>query len=113
MSSYHSQCTVSDKTLASLSKHVLQELLPTQDEDEEDGHTSISGSAALPLTVVESCITSTLTRSNYGLDAMNGGKLPAAVCIWRWEVKEHLRDWLPKNARDKAELRLAERLQVG
>lgn len=90
----------------------MQQLLPTEDEDEDDGSTPTPASTALPLTVVEGCIKLILTRNNYGLDAINGAKPPAAVCIWRWEVKECLRDWLPKNAREKAELRLAERLQV-
>lgn len=54
-----------------------------------------------------------MSRNNYGLDAANGAKVPAALCVWRWEVKEEHRDWLPKNGRDKAELRMAERVQVG
>jgi len=53
-----------------------------------------------------------MQRNNYGLDCNDGGKVPAALCVWRWEVKEQFRDWLPKNGREKAESRQAERIQV-
>ncbi|KAJ7752021.1 chromatin assembly factor 1 subunit A-domain-containing protein [Mycena metata] len=76
----------SDKTLSALSKHILQELLPVQDEDDEQNMPP-----PLTLPVVESV------------------KAPAAVCVWRWEAKPAHLDWLPKNAREKAENRIAER----
>ncbi|KAJ7632455.1 chromatin assembly factor 1 subunit A-domain-containing protein [Roridomyces roridus] len=93
----------SDKTLSALSKHILQELLPAQDEDNDE-------QTPLPLTlpVVENAIKSVVNRNNYGLDGLPGVKPPAAVCVWRWEANAHL-DWLPKSARDKAETRMAER----
>jgi hypothetical protein len=70
-------------------------------------------SASLPLSVVEAAVKSILIRKNYGLDApLGGGKLPTALCVWRWEVKEEHRDWLPKAVREKADGRLAERIQV-
>ncbi len=39
-------------------------------------------------------------------------KLPASLCVWRWEVKNEYWDWLPKAGQAKAESRLAERVQV-
>ncbi|GLB35372.1 putative chromatin assembly factor 1 subunit A [Lyophyllum shimeji] len=101
----------SDKTLAALSKHIRQELLPTQDDD-EDHNGGATALEALPLSAVENAIKTVTQRNNYGLDGIGGGKAPAAVCVWRWEVKEQHRDWLPKNAREKAESRLSERVQA-
>ncbi|KAG6885997.1 hypothetical protein C0993_006113 [Termitomyces sp. T159_Od127] len=100
----------SDKTLPALTKHIRQGLLPTQDDDEE-GDTA-AAQVALPLNVVETAIKAVMQRNNYGLDSIGGGKVPAAVCVWRWEVKDQHRDWLPKNAREKAESRLTERVQA-
>ncbi|KAG6831301.1 hypothetical protein H0H92_011508 [Tricholoma furcatifolium] len=101
----------SDKTLAALSKHIRQELLPTQDEDDAEDNVAVA-EAALPLSAVEAAIKAVMQRNNYGLDGIAGGRAPAAVCVWRWEVKDQHRDWLPKNAREKAETRLAERIQA-
>ncbi|KAG5354202.1 hypothetical protein C0989_003715 [Termitomyces sp. Mn162] len=100
----------SDKTLPALTKHIRQEMLPTQDDDEGGG--VMVAQAALPLNAVETAIKAVMQRNNYGLDGIGGGKAPAAVCVWRWEVKDQHRDWLPKNAREKAEIRLAERVQA-
>ncbi|KAF7338435.1 hypothetical protein MVEN_02069300 [Mycena venus] len=97
----------SDKTLSALSKHILQELLPVQDEDEDE-----TLPPPLTLQVVESGIKSVAIRNNYGLDGLPGVKAPAAVCVWRWEAKSVHLDWLPKNAREKAENRMAERVQA-
>jgi chromatin assembly factor 1 subunit A len=85
--------------------------MPAQDEDEEYDNSS-AALAALPLSAVEAAIKSVVQRNNYGLDGIGGAKAPAAFCVWRWEVKEQLRDWLPKNAREKAEVRVAERVRV-
>lgn len=100
----------SDKTLGALAKHIHHELLPTQDEDEEIQKVS-SANVALPLKVVESAIKLILSRNNYGLDFGNA-KPPAAVSVWRWEVKDKYREWLPKTGREKAEARLAERVRA-
>ncbi|KAJ6547391.1 chromatin assembly factor 1 subunit A-domain-containing protein [Mycena capillaripes] len=97
----------SDKTLSALSKHILQELLPVQDEDDEK-----SLPPPLTLHVVENGIKSVANRNNYGLDGMPGVKAPAAVCVWRWEAKSAHLDWLPRNAREKADSRMAERVQA-
>jgi chromatin assembly factor 1 subunit A len=43
----------------------------------------------------------------------NGGRTPASLAIWRWEIKAKYRDWLPKGIREKADARLAERVEVG
>lgn len=104
---------LSDKSLAQLSKHIHQELLPTLDEDDDNKNTSSLTHAALPLTLVENVIKGVLIRNNYGLDAPLGIKVPAAVCVWRWEVRNEHLDWLPKNSREKAELRQTDRTQVG
>ncbi|KAI9064229.1 hypothetical protein FKP32DRAFT_1591658 [Trametes sanguinea] len=99
----------SDKSLQALSKHVQQQLLPAVDEDEEEDTTA----SILPLETVEDAIKSVAKRVNYGLEApAGGGKVPAAWLIWRWEVCDSCRDWLPKNAREKAENRLRERQQA-
>ena len=79
------------------------------DEDEEEDNTS----AILPIATVEDAIKSVAKRVNYGLDSpVEGAKVPAAWLIWRWEVLESCRDWLPKNAREKVENRYTERQQV-
>ncbi|KAF8655980.1 hypothetical protein AX16_002840 [Volvariella volvacea WC 439] len=100
----------SDKTLTALTKHIHHELLPLQDDEEVDGNSPAS--AILPFTIVENAIKEVMSRNNYGLDGIGGGKPPAAVCVWRWEVKSDHLDWLPKNARQKAETRMAERAQA-
>lgn len=102
---------LSDKTLAMLSKHIHHELLPTLD-DEDDRALATSTAAALPLSLVENVIDEVLVRKNYGLEAPLGVRLPAAVSVWRWEVRNEYWDWLPKNSREKAESRQAERSQV-
>ena len=94
-----------------MSKHIHQELLPTFDEDDDKTTTSLT-LAALPLTLVENAIRAVLIRNNYGLDAPLGVKIPAAVCVWRWEVRSEHLDWLPRNSREKAESRQADRVQV-
>lgn len=96
----------SDKSLQVLVKHVKQELLPVQDDDDRDV------SALLPVTAVEAVIKSTMNRNNYGLDALPGVKLPSSSCVWRWETKEQYKDWLPKAVREKTEARIAERVEV-
>ena len=101
----------SDKTLPTLSKHIHHELLPTLDDDEAKEFAT-SMSAALPINLIEKSIDEILVRRNYGLEAPLGVKLPAAVSVWRWEVRSEYWDWLPKNSREKAESRQAERTQV-
>ncbi|KIP01717.1 hypothetical protein PHLGIDRAFT_80200, partial [Phlebiopsis gigantea 11061_1 CR5-6] len=106
----------SDKTLAGLTKHIQQELLPVQDEDDEDNCREIQ--AVLPSQVVEKAIKATAWRANYGLDvsripnAPMGARIPAAWQLWRWEVKDEHHDWLPKASRDKALVRMSERRQA-
>jgi len=94
-----------------LSKHIHHELLPTLDDEEDEGLAK-STAAALPLSLVEKVIDEVLIRKNYGLEAPLGVRLPAAVSVWRWEVRSEHWDWLPKNSREKAESRQAERSQV-
>ncbi|PBK96692.1 hypothetical protein ARMGADRAFT_988685 [Armillaria gallica] len=96
----------SDKSLQVLAKHIKQELLPVQDDDDRDV------SALLPVTAVEAVIKSTMNRNNYGLDALPGVKLPSSSCVWRWETKEQYKDWLPKAVREKTEARIAERVEA-
>lgn len=103
---------LSDKSLTQLSKHIHQALLPTLDEDDNNKDTSSLTHAALPLTLVENAIKAVLIRNNYGLDAPLGVRIPAAVCVWRWEVRSEHLDWLPRNSREKAEARQADRIQV-
>ncbi|KZT11534.1 uncharacterized protein LAESUDRAFT_740995 [Laetiporus sulphureus 93-53] len=99
----------SDKTLPALSRHVQSQLLPvSDDEDEADDALAI-----LSLSAVESAIRHVASRNDYGLDAMPGlGKRPAAFHVWKWEIKDEYKDWVPKQVREKAEARHAERLQA-
>ncbi|KDQ59438.1 hypothetical protein JAAARDRAFT_68081 [Jaapia argillacea MUCL 33604] len=101
----------SDKAIGPLCRHLLHLLLPSPDEDSQ---TFISSSPSIiPTIALESAIKSVATRTNYGLDSPSEGtKLPAALCVWRWEVKEEFRDYLPKGAKEKAEVRLNERIQA-
>ena len=92
-----------------LAKHIHHELLPTLDDEERPASVI---AAALPLTAVEDAIKSVLVRNNYGLEAPLGVRLPAALSVWRWEVRSEYLDWLPKNSREKAEARLIDRIQV-
>ncbi|KAG2157432.1 hypothetical protein DEU56DRAFT_764608 [Suillus clintonianus] len=100
----------SDKGVTPLAKHIRSELLPSFDEDDDSRRESIS--VALPLLVVEHAIQSLMVRTNYGLDGPVGYKLPSVVCAWRWEVRDDHRHWLPKSAKEKAETRIAERVQA-
>jgi chromatin assembly factor 1 subunit A len=100
----------SDKSIGILAKNIHNELLPIQDEDEDDKSQSFH--AIFPQVVVEDAIKSILDRNNYGLDPPPGGKHMASFSVWRWEVKDEFRDWLPKNAQEKAANRLADRIQV-
>lgn len=75
---------------------------------------SLAITAALPVEVVEKAVKSVAVRTNYGLDASQApnGRIPASWQIWRWEVKEDLKGWLPKVSQERVALRLAEREQV-
>lgn len=82
------------------------------DDEDEGGEGSHVGDQ-LPLSCVESAITHAAIRVNYGAESMpNQAKVPAHLCIWRWEVDEQNTHWLPKAARDKLKNRLHERRQV-
>jgi hypothetical protein len=63
----------------------------------------------LPITAVEAAIQAVAERVNYGVEQGQHGlsKIPAALCLWRWEVKDP--SLLPNQIRDKAESRKAER----
>ena len=103
----------SDKTLQALAKHVHSQLLPSDIDDEEEDNEGRRVSDQLPLCCVESAITHVAIRINYGAESMpNQAKVPAHLCIWRWEVDEQNFHWLPKTARDRLKNRLHERRQV-
>ncbi|EIM90432.1 uncharacterized protein STEHIDRAFT_119429 [Stereum hirsutum FP-91666 SS1] len=99
----------SDKPLVSISKYIQRELLPM--EGDHDSETT-KNSRPLPLSVIEAAVKHVATRVNYGIDAPQGGRTPPSLCVWRWEVKPEYYDWLPKVSRDKADARLAERVQA-
>ena len=101
----------SDKTASVLAKHIRQELIPA--DDMEDDTIKSAASDALPVSIVEAAVKNVMTRVNYGLESSPGVKTSSSISIWRWEVKEQHKSWLPRNIRDKAEARLAERVQVG
>lgn len=100
----------SDKGIVPLAKHIRSVLLPGPGEV-ADAH-RLNLESNLPLAAVEDAIKMVMTRINYGLDGPLGQKLPAAVCVWRWEVRDAYRDWLPKSSREIADARLAERIQA-
>ncbi|KAJ3554787.1 hypothetical protein NM688_g2931 [Phlebia brevispora] len=98
----------SDKGLQALCRHIQHELFPMQDEDDEETRKVVA--QALPLNVVEKAVKAVASRQNYGLDSLiSGGKVPAAWQVWRWEVKEELRSWLPKSSQEKVQIRFLER----
>ncbi|KIJ69338.1 hypothetical protein HYDPIDRAFT_105932 [Hydnomerulius pinastri MD-312] len=100
----------SDKGVVPLAKHIRSILLPGQGEVEDAHRASLE--SCLPLPVVEHAIKMVMTRTNYGLDGALGQKIPAAVCVWRWEVQAPYKEWLPKSAKEKVEARVAERDQA-
>lgn len=100
----------SDKAIVPLAKQIRSLLLPGPGEVEDAYRLNLESN--LPLSVVEHTIKMVMTRINYGLDGPLGQKLPATVCVWRWEVQDVYKDWLPKSARQSADARLAVRVQV-
>jgi chromatin assembly factor 1 subunit A len=102
----------SDKTLQTLSKYIHHELLPAQLDDEEE-NSNLSTAKLLPLHIIEVAIKTVASRVNYGLGSDTPSvKVPAQMCIWRWEVHESNHSWLPKSLQGKIEARLIERRQV-
>ncbi|KAI0797807.1 hypothetical protein C8Q75DRAFT_739751 [Abortiporus biennis] len=107
----------SEKTLPAISKSIQHNLLPPSDPDSDS-----SSAALLPIDVIEKTIKSLMTRVDYGLELKDipgigigkesGGKVPASWHLWRWEVKDEFRDWLPKSVREKVEGRVGERKQA-
>lgn len=77
-----------------------------EDDDEGEG----SQPDVLPQTLVEKAITSVADRVNYGVDWVE--KPPSNLCVWRWELKENYKSWLPKSGVEKFSMRIAERRQV-
>ncbi|TCD62295.1 hypothetical protein EIP91_007091 [Steccherinum ochraceum] len=101
----------SDKTIVALAKHVQSQLMPVQDEDDEEAVQA--SAAALPLEVLDRAAKTVADRVDYGLEtAIAGARIQAGWHIWRWEVKQEYRGWLPKAAKEKIENRLAERIQA-
>jgi len=100
----------SDKGIVPLAKQIRSILLPGPGEVEDAHRLGLESNLSLP--TVEHAIKAVMTRINYGLDGLLGQKLPAAVCVWRWEVQDAYKDWLPKSARDSMDARLADRIQV-
>ena len=63
--------------------------------------------------MLEQTVKAVADRVNYGLDISTpGARVSAGWHIWRWEVKQEHRNWLPKVAKEKVETRFAERVQV-
>lgn len=94
-----------------LARHIYGQLIPVQDEDDEEAIQA--SAAALPLEILDRAAKSVADRINYGLDvSISGARVSAGWHIWRWEVKQEYRSWLPKAAKEKIETRLAERIQV-
>ena len=95
----------SDKTINSLSKHIQQELAPDDGEDIE------RSASILPLSIIEDVVKLLASRINYGIES-SVTKTPAALCVWRWELKQEYLGFLPKVSREKVDARRADRAQV-
>ena len=95
----------SDKTITSLSKHIQQELAPDDGEDTE------RSASILPLSVIEDVVKLLASRVNYGIESPLT-KIPAALCVWRWELKQEYLGFLPRVSREKVDARRADRVQV-
>lgn len=101
----------SEKTSYVLSKHVHEALKPLSEESSTSGADApVTFSTVFPQAIIEVAIVALGDRVNYGLDGP--GKIPAALCLWRWEVKEKYRGWLPASVQDKLQARRVERQQV-
>src|SRR5712691_12852842 len=95
----------SDRTITALAKYIQQELTP---DDEEDIDNSAS---ILSLNAIEDIVKRLATRVNYGIET-SLAKTPAALCVWRWELKQEYFSFLPRVSREKVDARLADRIQV-
>lgn len=97
----------SDKTIGPLARHIQQSLTPEDLEEDE-----YANSLANPLTLpsIERAIQSVADRVNYGMDWVE--RTPASLSVWRWEVREDKREFLPRASRERLESRISERLQV-
>jgi chromatin assembly factor 1 subunit A len=84
----------------------MQQELAPDDGDDVDCSVSI-----LPLSVIEDVVKMLATRVNYGIESALT-KTPAALCVWRWELKQEYLSFLPRVSREKVEARLADRIQV-
>ncbi|KDQ18445.1 hypothetical protein BOTBODRAFT_511908 [Botryobasidium botryosum FD-172 SS1] len=96
----------SDKTLPNLVKHLKKTLLRSGDMGEGDD--SSDSQDKLPPVALEIAIRAVADRVNYGID-----DAPAALCVWRWEVKDL--EALPHESTasmKKMEERRAERVQA-
>jgi chromatin assembly factor 1 subunit A len=89
----------SDKTITALSKYIRQELAP---DDEDD---------MLRLSAIEDVIKLLASRVNYGIES-SLAKTPAALCVWRWELKQEYLGFLPKVSQEKIDTRRADRVQA-
>ena len=95
----------SERIITALSKYIQQDLVP---DDEED----INNSASIPtLKAIEDVVKRLATRVNYGIESFLS-KTPAALCVWRWELKQEYLGFLPRVSREKVDARLADRIQV-
>ncbi|KAF8507262.1 hypothetical protein JB92DRAFT_2961415 [Gautieria morchelliformis] len=96
----------SDKSVTSLAKTLQSLLLPPTLESSSQV-AEAEALRRLKPSVVEHAIKTVAERVNYGINA-DMDKPPAALCIWRWEVKNQ--DWLPKSMSDRVSQRFRERV---
>ncbi|KAL1717346.1 chromatin assembly factor 1 subunit A-domain-containing protein [Schizophyllum commune] len=102
----------SDKTLTALCKHIQHTLLPPPDDEDDADPATADLARMVPLSAIEAVVKRVASRVNYGLEAPDGCKPPASACVWRWEISQDYKDWLPKNIREKADVRKHDRLQA-
>lgn len=76
----------------------------------EDLNASAKTAAPISNAALETAILGMADRINYGIESTE--KVPSPLCIWRWELKDDRRLWLPKSAHEKAADRLKDRQMV-
>ncbi|KZT44152.1 hypothetical protein SISSUDRAFT_1115956 [Sistotremastrum suecicum HHB10207 ss-3] len=99
-------CHESDKGITPLVKAIKHELA-AEITPSTDPSGSITTSDKLPISTLERAVLSVAVRTNYGVEDENI-KIPAALCVWRWEVKD--KSMLPATVVEAAELRRNERI---
>lgn len=106
-----SNLPLSDKTIHMLSKSIRSQLLPEPMEVDSPCDSKPSDiESKLPQTTIDTAIQTVAERVNYGVEQSQYGvgRMPAALCLWRWEVKDMTN--LPIQLRYRAHSRKSDRM---